>query len=108
MNNVNNYRVPGQDNVTGDLPDAGSGLSARKQFGLEYRYEGKTEDDYYKTSNSYTAVDNDNTSRTNAQTFLTGGDYYNLSTNANRPKTTRCIRAMCFRGCSSVACCLVM
>ena len=41
MNNVNNYRVPGQDNVTGDLPDAGSGLSARKQFGLEYRYEGK-------------------------------------------------------------------
>lgn len=86
VNNVNNYRVPGQDNVTGDLPDAGSGLSARKQFGLEYRYEGKTEDDYYKTSNSYTAVDNDNTSRTNAQTFLTGGDYYNLSTNANRPK----------------------
>ena len=84
VNNVNNYRVPGQDNVTGDLP--GSGLSARKQFGLEYRFEGKTEDDYYKTSNSYTAVDNDNTSRTNAQTFLTGGDYYNLSTNANRPK----------------------
>ena len=86
INNVNNYRVPGQDNVTGDMPDAGSGLIARKQFGLDYRYEGKTEDDYYKTSNSYTATDNDYASQTNEQTFLTGGDYYNLSTDANRSK----------------------
>lgn len=86
VNNVNNYRVPGQDDVTGDMPDAGSGLVARKSVGLDYRYEGKTEDDYYKTSNFYTATDNDNASRTNAQTFLTGGDYYNLSSNANRSK----------------------
>lgn len=87
INNINNYRVPGQDDVTGDLPDASSGLVARKQFGLDYRYEGKTEDDYYKTSSSYTATDNDNVSQTNAQTFLTGGDYYNLSANANRSKS---------------------
>ncbi len=86
INNVNNYRVPGQDNVTGDMPDAGSGLIARKQVGLDYRYDGKTEDDYYKTSNSYTATDNDYASQTNEQTFLTGGDYYNLSTDANRSK----------------------
>ncbi len=87
VNNINNYRVPGQDNVTGDLPDAGSGLAARKSFGLDYRYEGKTEDDYYKTSNSYTALDNDNVSQTNSQTFLTGGDYYNLSSSASRSKS---------------------
>ncbi len=86
VNNVNNNRVPGQDDVTGDLPDAGNGLVARKSVGLDYRYEGKTEDDYYKTSSSYTTVDNDNASRTNAQTFLTGGDYYNLSSNVNRSK----------------------
>ncbi len=87
VNNINNSRVPGQDNVTGDLPDAGSGLAARKSFGLDYRYEGKTEDDYYSTSNKYTAADYDNVTQTNSQTFLTGGDYYNLSTNANRSKS---------------------
>ncbi len=86
LNNVNNYRVPGQDDVTGDLPDAGSGLAANKSVGLSYRYEGKTEDDYYATSNRYTATDNDNVSQTNEQTFLTGGDYYNLSTSASRSK----------------------
>ena len=89
INNINNYRVPGQDDVTGDLPDAGGGLSSRKTFGLNYRYEGKTEDDYYSTFNTYSAEDNDNVSQTNQQTFLTGGDYYNLSTNANRAKNYR-------------------
>ncbi len=89
INNINNARVPGQDDATGDMPDEGGGLTSRKIVGLDYRYEGKTEDDFYSTSNSYSVSDNDDLTRTNAQTFLTGGDYYNLNSSAYRTKSYR-------------------
>lgn len=87
MNNVNDGSVPGQDDVIGDMPDAGGGLTARRSAGLAYRWEGKTEDDYIETNNYYSFTDNDTRTRTNSQTFLTGGDYYNLSRNGNRSKS---------------------
>lgn len=88
LNNVNNERVPGQDDATGDMPDTGNGLTARKEVNAEYTLQGKDEDNYFSTSNTYAFTDNDSRTRVNAQTFLTGGDYYNLSTSLARTKNT--------------------
>ena len=87
MNNINNASVPGQDDATGDMPDGGGGLTSHKIVSLDYRYEGKTEDDYYSTYNSYNCTDNDDLTRVNTQTFLTGGDNYNLNSTGSRQKS---------------------
>lgn len=88
INNVNNDNVPGEDGGIDDMPETeNTGRTAKKQVGLNYRVEGKSEDDYFNTSNTYTFNDNDVITRTNSQTFLTGGDYYNLNTNSNRAKS---------------------
>lgn len=87
INNVNNDNVPGEDEALASMPEkANDGRMARRDVGLNYRVEGKTEDDYFNTTNGYTYTDNEAVTRTNAQTFLTGGDYYNLSRNGNRAK----------------------
>lgn len=86
MNNVNNNEVPGEGDATGGMPETGGGLTAKKQIGLNYHTEGKTEDDYFDTSNSYSYTDNETVTKTNSQTFLTGGDYYNLNRNSTRTK----------------------
>lgn len=88
VNNVNNGNVPGEDGGIDDMPEtANTGRMAKKQVGLNYRVEGKSEDDYFNTTNTYTYNDNEVVTRTNSQTFLTGGDYYNLNTNGNRAKS---------------------
>lgn len=87
INNVNNDNVPGEDETLTSMPEkANDGRMARRDVGLNYRVEGKTEDDYFNTTNGYTYTDNETVTKTNAQTFLTGGDYYNLSSNGNRAK----------------------
>lgn len=87
MNNVSDGNVPGEDDALSVMPDAGSGLQSRRSIGIDYRYEGKREDDFFASNNSYSFSDNDSQSRTNAQTFLTGGDYYNINRSANRSRT---------------------
>lgn len=87
MNNVNDGSIPGEDNAMGEMPQAGSGMQSRRSIGLDYRHEGKTEDTFFASNNRYSFSDNDSQSRTNTQTFLTGGDYYNLSRSANRSRT---------------------
>ncbi len=87
MNNVNDGSIPGEDNAMGDMPQAGSGMQSRRSIGLDYHYDGKDEDNFFASNNRYSFSDNDTQSTTNTQTFLTGGDYYNLSRNANRSRT---------------------
>lgn len=86
MNNVNNNEVPGEGDTTGGMPETGGGRTAKKQLGLSYHAEGKSEDDYFDTSNNYSYTDNETVTKTNSQTFLTGGDYYNLSRVITRTK----------------------
>ena len=86
FNNINNEGVPGQYDAIGEMPTAGGGLTSRKEIDADYHLEGKQEDDYFDTSNNYSATDDQTETCTNAQTFLTGGDYYNLSINRNCAK----------------------
>lgn len=88
MNNVNDINMPGQESSVGSMPMTDGGLSATKRWGLEYRREGKSEDDFLETSNTFQHDDNETRTRTNMQTFLAGGDYYNLSRQLSRSKNT--------------------
>jgi len=87
MNNVNDGGVPGEDGSLSAMPDAGGGLSSRRHISLGYRLEGKDEDTYFSTDNDYAFSDGDMKNRSNSQTFLTGGDYYSLSSSTNRSRS---------------------
>lgn len=88
MNNVNAYGMPGASRGMRAMPTAGGGLTSTKEAGLNYRYDGKSEDDYFDTRMDFRHSDNETQTRTTSQTFLTGGDYYGLSRNSNRRKNT--------------------
>lgn len=83
-NNVNDSSVPGENGDAMRAPDAGGGLTANRQASVEYRREGRSEDEFYDASVAYSGTDNETRTRTNTQTFLTGGDYYGLQRNSNR------------------------
>lgn len=83
-NNVNDNSVPGENGDAAQAPDAGGGLTATRNASVEYRNEGQSEDDYYNALVTYFGSDNETRTRTNTQTFLTGGDYYGLERNSNR------------------------
>lgn len=86
MNNLNSQSMSGDYDMS-PQPDTGGGLSARKTAGLNYRWEGKTEDTYVESENGFAHTDNETLTQTTSQTFLTGGDYYGLSRDASRAKT---------------------
>lgn len=81
-NNVGDTSVPGESGSISSAPDAGGGLTSVRNLGVEYRRDGKTEDNFFTTSLSYASDDNDTRTRTTAQTFLSGGDTYRLDRNA--------------------------
>lgn len=84
-NNVNDHSIPGNDYDYG-RPPSKDGKTATKLISLDYRHEGKTEDDYRTLTGSLNWSDDDYLSRTTSQTYLTGGDTYGLSRSANRNK----------------------
>jgi hypothetical protein len=88
MNNVNGSGVPGTNRGMGVMPTAGGGLTSTKEAGLNYRYDGKNEDEYFDTRMDFRHSDNETQTHTTSQTFLTGGDYYGLNRNSNRRKNT--------------------
>ena len=88
MNNVNDGQTPGEDGALSELPDAGGGKQSTRRLGINYRYEGKDEDSYFSSDNNIGYTDNDQRSRVNTQTFLTGGDYFHLSSSSNRSRLT--------------------
>ena len=88
MNNVNVGHTPGEDGALSELPDAGGGKQSTRRLGINYRYEGKDEDSYFSSDNNIGYTDNDQRSRVNTQTFLTGGDYFHLSSSSNRSRLT--------------------
>lgn len=87
MNNVNDGGIPGENMLVSSMPDAGGGLTSRRSLGLNYRLEGKDEDTFFSSDNSYGLSDNDVENRSNSQIFLTGGDYYSLSRSNNRSRS---------------------
>ncbi|MGI6242997.1 MAG: outer membrane beta-barrel protein [Prevotella sp.] len=88
MNNVNSRGVPGNGRVIQAMPIAGGGLTSTKTAGLNYHYNGKTEDDFVESGVNFVHSDNETQTHVTSQTFLTGGDYYGLSRNRNRNKNT--------------------
>lgn len=88
MNNVNGRGVPGANRRTSVMPTAGGGHTATKTAGLNYRYDGKSEDEYFDTGMDFLHSDNETQTHITSQTFLTGGDYYGLNKNSNRRKNT--------------------
>lgn len=83
-NNVGDTSVPGESGSISSVPDAGGGLASVRNLGAEYRRDGKTEDAYFDTSLSYASDDNETRTRTTEQTFLTGGDIYQIDRNTTR------------------------
>lgn len=88
MDNAPGRGKPGEDSNMHSAPQGGGGLSASRSLGLNYRYEGKDEDNYFDADIDYSRVDNETLTRTTSQTFLTGGDYYGLTRNSNRNKVS--------------------
>jgi hypothetical protein len=78
MNNLNDTRKPGN---SGDWSpsDLGGGLTATKTAGIDYGVYDKYAHFTIEGSAQATHTDNDYTSRTSTQNFLTGGDTYNRS-----------------------------
>lgn len=81
-NNVGNSSVPGESGGISAAPEAGGGLTAVRNVGVEYRRDGKNEDAFFASALNYVSDDNATRTRTTAQTFLTGGDTYQLNRNA--------------------------
>ena len=88
MNNVSDGQTPGEDGALSELPDAGGGRQSTRRLGISYYYNGKDEDSYFSSDNNIGFTDNDQQSRINSQTFLTGGDYFHLSNSSNRSRIT--------------------
>lgn len=88
MNNVGDRGTPGEDDAPAFRPEVGSGLTATKTVGANYRHEGETEDDFMESSLNMRFTDNETLTRTTSQTFLTGGDYFGLSRIGQRTKNT--------------------
>lgn len=88
MNNINDRGVPGEGDSGDFSSDVTGGLTATKMGGLSYRYEGKSEDDFFESGLSMAYTDNETVMQTTSQTFLTGGDYYGLNRNGNWAKNT--------------------
>ena len=80
-NNVGDTSVPGEIGNLSSAPEAGGGQTAVRNLGMEYRRDGKTEDNFFTTSLNYASDDSDTRTRTTAQTFLAGGDTYRLDRN---------------------------
>jgi len=77
-NNLNDTSTPGQNGDIGDMPTASGGLRSNKTLGIGYYRQGKG-DDFVESNNSVTHSNSDTRTRTTSQTFLGGGDSYNLS-----------------------------
>ena len=88
MNNVNDRQPPGEDGALSELPDAGGGRQSTRRLDINYYHSGKDEDSYFSSGNSIGFTDNDQLSRVNSQTFLTGGDYFHLSSSSSRSRLT--------------------
>ena len=87
-NNVRSNGAPGVGAGVQYAPSAGGGLTATRSVGLDYRRDGKNEDEYLATNVGFQHSDNETQRRSTSQTFLTGGDYYDLDRNNNRRKNT--------------------
>ncbi|MEG1544457.1 MAG: hypothetical protein RR280_03740 [Bacteroidaceae bacterium] len=78
INNLNEFRKPGQ-NGEWSPADLTKGLTATKQFGVDYSVDDKTK--FFKIDGSAQIehLDINNYSETSSVNFLTGGDTYGLS-----------------------------
>ncbi len=88
MNNLNNQSTPGSGELLSTMPEDNSGQTTTKQAGVAYRYEGAAEDDYFESENSFLHTDDVIRTHTTSQTYLAGGDYYDLNRNGRRAKNT--------------------
>ena len=86
-NNLNDTSTPGQSGDFSDMPTTSGGLRSNKTLGISYYRQGKGED-FLESSNSVTHSNSDLRTRTTSQTFLGGGDTYNLSKSSSYASST--------------------
>lgn len=85
--NINSSDDLGPDGQISSMSNSDGGQTSTKNVGLSYHYEDKDEN-YFDSNNSYSHTSTDMLSRTNSQTFLTGGDYFNLSRSHSKTSST--------------------
>jgi hypothetical protein len=87
-NNVNDNNIPGENQTMASMPVATSGRTANNGVQLEFMHRGKSEDDYLACSFDARHSNTDQEERVTSQTFLSGGDYFSMSTNPSKSRNT--------------------
>lgn len=87
VNNLGNLQRSSGEISLADLPSSSTGLMSVKMLNMNYQHNGKSYDDNISTRHNLTWIDDDKQTRTNAQTFLSGGDYYDITKEGSRRKS---------------------